>query len=168
METERSTGSTDLDDSEEGEAFREIYKFCEEAYANGVDSVDIYNLLHSKPIIKQAVIDAAEKRKKTENSNDCWGKLLLNYLRAALGGIWGFLKRLDVILFRLTLVLLLLLCSALTVCHVIDLNPLIYFPSLADKQCLIPAHPLLLEMVRPVEDCGVCRNYLKVSSWYYD
>ena len=63
---------------------------------------------------------------------------------------------------RICIYLVLLMITAfgghIVICHVLDVNPFHYFPSLQERRCLLPAHPILMEMTRPVADCTFCKD----------
>lgn len=66
--------------------------------------------------------------------------------------------RLVKIMKYLTICGIVMIIGHFGMCHLLDVNPLQFFPSLMEKRCLLPAHPIIMEMTRPIADCRFCRE----------
>jgi len=158
--------------TDEDNLFQKLTDCCERAYADGLDSADIYKSLHSISLILKER-EKESTNTKTGNKNEIPktdNSLSFKTERSkkfkcihVFFQVMRDLRKAWTLLISF-LFLALLLHSA--VCTLfLNVSPFktlaIFMPTffpLQDKQCLLPSHPLIMEMVRPILNCSVCRG----------
>jgi hypothetical protein len=151
---------------------------CETAYARGgISSTDIYRALHSPELFDEssyllASNDVAGGGGELFNTNlDKCSKDSISKLKDDGGGNDGtnekniiklsswlnrFMRNLWKLCWMTLSTLFLASVAHILICRAQNVNPLNWFPSLQESRCLLPSHPLVMELVRPVANCSIC------------
>lgn len=136
-----------------------LFECCEQAYKVGINSVEIFKILHSPiEVIEANLISNSQilnnNFTNVENNNYIF---IITLIRRRFQEIVCLLINYKVLLFFLiipVIVVPLLLFS--NICKWENLNLL---PNITGKRCFVELHATILEMVRPIANCPqLCNN----------
>ncbi|CAL8125521.1 unnamed protein product [Orchesella dallaii] len=126
-----------------------LFAHCNQQLKDGVKMDEIINFLKNQKLVE----DFFKKQKNPEAvSGDGPNEDKESKLKKGLRLIGKF----NIIILFTFLLFLTALMGYVGVCHLLDVNPLKYFPKIQEKRCLIPVNQIIKEMARPLADCAYC------------
>ncbi|CAL8125523.1 unnamed protein product [Orchesella dallaii] len=135
-----------------------LLDYCKDQHDAGVDTEEIMSFLQSPELVRDFFEKQGHSRCNILQKDGKNGDLRTRGRWSSSNHTCHFWKLTKVIkvTFLTSFFLLTALIGHIGICHLMDVNPLMFFPTLQEKRCLLPAHPILMEMTRPVADCGFC------------
>ncbi|ODN04824.1 hypothetical protein Ocin01_01817 [Orchesella cincta] len=134
-----------------------LLDYCKEQHDTGVDTEEILGFLQSPELVRDFFEKQGHSNCNIRQKEQINGEIIRKTASSSSGHFWKLSKMIKVT-FLTSLFLLTALIGHIGICHLMDVNPLMFFPTLQEKRCLLPAHPILMEMTRPVADCGFCSS----------
>jgi len=136
----------------EEEIYRILLGSCERAFMKGVTSADIYETL-------KLMGEKAEANDRLEDGMIASFSWFLPCLWDTLVKLIELLRKVVWAIFVTLIGVVGVYCAAT---HFLNIN-LWPLTELYETRCLLPSHPILQELTRPVTNCSICQEYQAVK-----